>query len=77
MLGPKGVALLGAVALLEEKCPCGGGLSGPLVLKLCSGMEGVSSWPPLDQDVELLVPLAPCLPAHCPASRHDGNGLNL
>ena len=33
---------------------------------------------PADQDVELSAPSpAPCLPAHCHASCHDDNGLNL
>jgi len=31
---------------------------------------------PLDKDVELLAPPAPCLPGCCHASCHD-NGLNL
>ena len=30
-----------------------------------------------DQDVELSAPPAPYLPAHCHASYHDDNGLNL
>ena len=32
---------------------------------------------PLDQDIGLLAPPAPCLPGCCHASRHDDNGLNL
>ena len=38
----------------------------------------VSSWMPLDQDVELSAPFpASCLPACCHASHHDDNGVNL
>ena len=36
----------------------------------------VSSWLPLDQDVELSVPLVPYLPAHFHAFGHD-NGLTF
>ena len=32
---------------------------------------------PADQDVELLAPPAPCLPAYCHASHHHDNELNL
>jgi hypothetical protein len=39
--------------------------------------DPVSSWLPLDQDVELLAPPAPSLSAPCHASHHDNNGLDL
>ena len=32
---------------------------------------------PVDQDVELSAPPAPCLPAHCHVSCHGDNGLSL
>ena len=32
---------------------------------------------PADQDVELSVPPAPCLPTHCHPSHHANNGLTL
>jgi hypothetical protein len=79
MLGPgsctiKRCGLLGVeVALLEEVCHCGGGLGdlSPSCLKT------VSSWLPLDEDVELFTPPVPCLPRCCHASYLDDNGLNL
>jgi hypothetical protein len=37
----------------------------------------VSSWLPLNQDIELSAPPASCLPGCCYASRDDDNGLNL
>lgn len=52
---------------------CGGRLWGP-VLKLSPVSKGFSSWLPVDQDVELLAPSAPCLSAVCHASHHDDDG---
>lgn len=77
MLGPWKVLLLGGVAFLEEVNYCGSGLLGP-VLKFCPVQKRLSSWLPLDQDVELSVPFtAPCLRGHCHASCHGDKGLNL
>jgi hypothetical protein len=40
--------------------------------------EPVFSYQPLDEDVELSAPPAPCLPGYCHApSRLDDNGLKL
>jgi hypothetical protein len=74
------------VALLEEVCHCGGGFWGLICLSCAQHGIAVSSWQPeedyplllpVDQDVELLAPPTPCLPAHCHASHHDNSGLNL
>jgi hypothetical protein len=66
------------VALIEEVCHCAGRLWGLLGFRLLlSGGKIPSSWQPLGQDVELLAPPNPCLPAHCHASCPDDNGLNL
>ena len=39
--------------------------------------KSVSALLPVDQDVELSAPSAPCLPGCCHVSRHDDNELNL
>jgi hypothetical protein len=89
MFGPWEVALLVSVVLLE-KCVTVGGSLWVSVFKLSTYFGGkpppgclqktVSSWLPLHQDVELLAPPEPSLPAdyHVPtSSHHDDNGLNL
>jgi hypothetical protein len=43
--------------------------------QVLSGVESFSSWLPLNQDLELSAPPAPCLPAHCHATRHEDDGL--
>jgi hypothetical protein len=45
----------------------------PSMLKLHPVWNSSPSWLPLDQDVELLAPLVPYLPAHCHTSHHGGN----
>jgi hypothetical protein len=72
---------------MEEVCHCGGGSHGsPPMLGFHSvwkkpsswlPMEESLSWLPSDQDVELLTPPAPCLPAHCHASHYDDFVLDL
>jgi hypothetical protein len=56
------------------------------MLRLHTVWKRASSWLPaadsllqdaLGHDVDLLAPLALCLPADCHASCHDDNGLNL
>jgi hypothetical protein len=39
--------------------------------------KSVFSFLPLEQDVELSAPPAPCLPGYCHASHYYDNGLNL
>jgi hypothetical protein len=51
--------------------------SRPYIFKLHLVWYTISSWLPLDQDVELSALLASCVPACCQASCHDDNGLNL
>ena len=77
------MALLGGMmALLEEVWPqrkcvtVGWALRSPM-LRLLPVWKIVSSWLPLDQDVELSAPPAPSLPTRCHASHGDDNGLNL
>ena len=76
----QGMALLGGMALLEEVWPCWGNVSlwgwtlRPSLL--------LAAWKPvfclpLEQDVELSTPPAPCLPRYCHALHHDDNELNL
>ena len=73
-----GVTLLGGVTLLEQVWPCwknclsvGVGFETLLLAK----WEPV--WLPLDEDVELSAPPAPCLHGHCHASCLDANEINL
>lgn len=68
MLGPWEVSLLGGVALLEKACHCGGGaLRSHIYAEVCPVWCSPFSWLPLDQDVELSDPPAPCLPRCCHA----------
>jgi len=68
-IGPQGVWPVGSVSL-------GQALKSQ---KLKLGLEAHSLFLlPSDQDIGLSAPsLAPCLPAHCLASCHNDNGLNL
>jgi hypothetical protein len=86
MLGQWEVVPFGGVTLLEEVCHWGGRYLRFHIYASLTKLLRPSSWlpmensPPLlpvDQDIELLGPLTPCLPACCHASNHDGNGLNL
>ncbi|EDM16395.1 rCG59786 [Rattus norvegicus] len=63
--------------LVGGMCHCVGGLQGLLMLKLHPVQKRVSSWLPSDQDVELSMSPAPCLPACCHVFSHDDNRLNL
>jgi hypothetical protein len=47
------------------------------MFKICPGQKTAFSRLPLDQGVELLTPLAPCLPGLCHDSCLDDNGMNL
>jgi len=77
MLGPgSGTVRYGlvgvGVTLLEEVC---GGMGFETLL--LAAWKPVFSCLPLEQDVELLAPPAPCLPGCCHASSHDDYGQNL
>ena len=83
MLGPYREWYWEGVAWLVEVCHRRGGLlRSPSLLKFrefphsCLRMT-VFSWPPSDQDVELLAYLAPCLPGHYHALCFVDNGLSL
>ena len=58
------MALLGGVALLEEVRHCGTDFEGSDAQALPTVEHGPLLLPS-DQDVELLVPPAPCLPGCC------------
>lgn len=59
--------------LLEEMCHCGGRSLGPTLVSRIR----VSSWLPLDQDVEVWALPAPNLSTSWHVSHHDDKGLNL
>ena len=71
--GPLGVALLGGMALLKNVCHWRGGLEVSSYaqalphtddsLLLAAWKKIIPSWLPSDQNIELLAPPAPCLPA--------------
>ena len=66
----------GGGVLLEELWHSIGGLS---VLSSGSSQYKMrsSAWLPVNQDIEYLVPLAPCPSKLCHDLCHDDNGLNL
>jgi len=66
------------VALLEEGCHCGGGLRDLIYGKALLSVAQSPSAACGSRHRKLLAPSpAPCLSAHCHASCHDDNGLNL
>lgn len=75
MLGPRGVVLLGGVAMVGEVCHWGSTLRFQMLMP---DPAPLSLPVPLDLDVELSVTsLAPCLPMCQHSSHHDVNRLNL
>lgn len=60
MIAPWEVALLGGMAMLDKVS-----LRSPNAQAPPSAEEKLSSWLPLDQDLELSAPPAPSLPPHC------------
>ena len=65
----------GSVILVEEVCHCGESIEVSYAQAMLSVEHSILL--PLDQEVEPTAPPAPCLPAHCYASHHGDNGLNL
>ena len=57
------MALLGGVALLEKVCHCGGWLPSLIYAQVVPSVTHSFFLLPVDQDVELAAPQAPCLPA--------------